>query len=73
MARAHCWHDFHEWLRETYGVASDEYIDQREKPSASCLLWDGHEGPHEWTDDTQIVVRFGNPEIKSESEARDGG
>ena len=24
----------------------------------SCMLMDGHEGPHEWTRDDQIVVRF---------------
>lgn len=30
--------------------------------STTCMLLDGHDGPHEWTRDDEIVVRFPPPE-----------
>ena len=29
-----------------------------EEGEATCLLEDGHEGPHEWTPDNEIMITF---------------
>jgi hypothetical protein len=29
--------------------------------NATCLLEDGHDGPHEWTPDSSITIRFVEP------------
>jgi hypothetical protein len=42
MPRPHCW---------TPGP-------QISGVSTSCMLMDGHEGPHEWTRDDQITISF---------------
>jgi hypothetical protein len=39
----HCWED---------GPCTEDGRDQ------TCMLLDGHEGPHEWVRDNQIMVRF---------------
>lgn len=35
---------------------------RRETPErfvgSTCMLWDGHDGPHEWTPDDEIGVTF---------------
>ena len=39
----HCWED---------GPRTDDDC------GTTCMLLDGHEGPHEWTRDDQVSVRF---------------
>ena len=53
MNKVHCWKDYR------------EYVDEKSKgcttftgPSMTCMLMDGHEGPHEWTPDSDITVEF---------------
>ena len=46
--RSHCWED---------GPRKDESWDSIGTGS-SCMLLDGHEGPHEFTWDDEIVVTF---------------
>jgi hypothetical protein len=58
-----------EWLQEheperytelmADAYAADEYP---EELSATCLLPDGHDGPHEFTPDKDIEIRFSEPE-----------
>lgn len=71
----HCWTSEREWIEETYGDKSDEYFDfmVSDKPNRSCVLLHGHDGPHEWTDDENIVVRFKGtqtPETAERKESR---
>jgi hypothetical protein len=56
----HCWTSKREWCAQTYGHASTEYLDTYDLPggNATCLLPEGHDGPHEWTSDGGIVVEF---------------
>lgn len=60
-----CWTDREEWLEATYGPLSDEYLDVHatavlnNSPHEICMLEAGHEGPHQWVPDDQIVIRFG--------------
>lgn len=59
----HCWAIRHHWIAEVYGDLSDEYIDYMAEHweddwSEICILPDGHFGPHEWTRDDEIVLRF---------------
>jgi hypothetical protein len=42
----HCWED----LRNV--------TDNWDLPNATCMLPDGHDGPHEWTPDSDIRVQF---------------
>lgn len=62
---AHCWMGLTEWL-EGEGVEpySDEWLRRMlaieelrgEGSSYTCMLEDGHEGPHEWTNDSDIFL-----------------
>ena len=62
----HCWTDRGEWIEETYGYLSEEYIDYAvsayDRPvdwaGEICVLPVGHFGPHEWTPTDEIVVKF---------------
>jgi hypothetical protein len=53
----HCWKDRREWIEETCGFHSPEHLATYNEPGATCLLEDGHEGPHEWTPDEGITVQ----------------
>jgi hypothetical protein len=50
----HCWADYHS--EPEFG--SDEWVRRQLEQSATCLLLCGHEGPHQWTPDSQIKVTF---------------
>jgi len=41
--RVHCWED---------GPTDDNWT------GSTCMLWDGHRGPHEFTPDNQIGISF---------------
>ena len=51
---SHCWADYH----EQFPFGSHEWAEHYLDTSATCLLQEGHDGPHEWTPDDQIVVTF---------------
>lgn len=53
----HCWKDLREYLEETGQEDSDEWIAAHEN-NKTCLLPDGHDSPHEWTDDAGIQIQF---------------
>lgn len=53
-----CFRDRRDWIEETYGYLSDEYIESYVDDSATCLLEDGHKCPHEWTPDDEILLTF---------------
>ena len=58
----HCWEDY-EWTLE---IGSPEWVEAKIRGvGATCLLERGHEGPHQWTSDDQIVVRFVEAEDES--------
>jgi hypothetical protein len=56
--RTHCWKDLHTHVEEAFGFGSDDWAASFNKPGATCMLEDGHAGPHEWTDDDRIGVTF---------------
>lgn len=60
MARAHCWTGKGEWLEDTYGWRSVEYAEYitNDEPRSTCMLFDGHDGPHVWTPDNEILITF---------------
>ncbi len=57
-----CWADKREFLEDLAKVApSPELLAQIEETwemNGTCLLESGHAGPHEWTPDDQIFVKF---------------
>lgn len=53
----HCW----QGRRDTLEYASQEYFDEIETCGHTCLLENGHDGPHEWTRDDEIMVTFVAP------------
>jgi hypothetical protein len=52
----HCWADYAASLE----VGSDAWVRywSGEDGGATCILEDGHDGPHEWTPDGEISVEF---------------
>lgn len=42
----HCWQDGPE---------------EEDGCNTTCMLWDGHEGPHEWSRDDEIMISFVHP------------
>ena len=54
----HCWKDYRDWVKETYGLLSGEYIDSFNEWPATCMLPAGHAGPHEWTPDSETAIKF---------------
>ena len=44
IVETHCWED---------------YLNYDNGKSYTCLLEDGHDGDHEWTDDNEISMEFG--------------
>lgn len=54
---SHCWKSNVEWAEETYGYCSDEHADAMNNTS-TCLLPDGHDGPHEFVPDDEIGISF---------------
>lgn len=56
----HCWKDHAEHIEELFGFHSDEHIATYADgwQSGTCMLEDGHDGPHEFTPDTDIGVKF---------------
>ena len=65
MSKLHCWADRgecdEEWRWNVYLVDESE-------PGQTCFLEAGHEGPHRWTSDSDIVVSF--PSAPSRKKAR---
>ncbi|MDY0059811.1 MAG: hypothetical protein RBU45_08385 [Myxococcota bacterium] len=52
----HCWQDRLDWVwQKGAKLGSPEYLDAIEHP-ATCMLPAGHEGPHEWMPDEEIVI-----------------
>ena len=55
----HCWTDKREWAEKTFGSYSTEYFDTyKDGGNPVCMLPDGHDGPHGWTQADEIVVAF---------------
>lgn len=50
----HCWHDRYDDM----DPADSEYGKLFTEGSATCMLPKGHEGPHAYTLDTEIVIGF---------------
>ncbi len=53
----HCWKDSVEDAEERFRYASDEWAEAF-LHRGTCMLAAGHEGPHEFTDDSKVLVRF---------------
>jgi len=53
-----CWTDYLDWCEKTYGPNSEQEAETYFTGNKTCLLPQGHEGPHEWTPDEEILVAF---------------
>lgn len=58
---AHCWADRSSQAADEHGFGSEQWADAF-VANGTCMLEAGHEGPHEFTPDDQIVVEFA-PEV----------
>ena len=54
----HCWKDQLEDAEERFRIGSKEWAAVYDGPGGSCMLPIGHDGPHEFTPDDQVVVDF---------------
>ncbi len=55
----HCWQDELAHVTDTYGYGSDQWAKHLVRDcGGTCMLEDGHGGPHEFTPDDEIGVRF---------------
>ena len=50
----HCWAG----ESDQYEIGSDEWVKIVARGDGTCMLLDGHEGPHVFTPDSEIEVRF---------------
>ncbi len=50
----HCWAD---------GPPTDDGC------PTTCMLWDGHEGPHEWSRDDEVTIQFASRRAADRSDA----
>lgn len=71
MRQRHCWKDKQDWIEETYGIGSEEWCEYMQyrwpgqfglsadpndsNPSLICMLADGHEGEHDFTNSDEWV------------------
>lgn len=55
----HCWAD----RRDCCAWGSEEWVQTFVLGNATCLLADGHDGPHSWTPDEEIEVEFPAEEV----------
>jgi hypothetical protein len=53
----HCWTDKAEWAEEKFGEYSPQHVEALDHPQ-TCMLQAQHRGPHQWTDDDTIQIRF---------------
>lgn len=56
----HCWVSRRQEIERVHGWMSKEHIETRDEcwQDGICLLQDGHEGEHEFTDTKDLTVRF---------------
>lgn len=56
----HCWISEGHYLEEHFGYLSPEHLEYRasDQPSRTCMLLEGHSGPHEFVLNDEIVVVF---------------
>lgn len=52
-----CWQDKAQFFADEFGEFSDKALEAQQRPG-TCLLPDGHSGPHEFTADDRITVSF---------------
>ena len=55
----YCWKDYQEWIEETTGKPwYDQEDPLNHEKGKTCMLLNGHDGPHEWTPDDEIMIEF---------------
>ena len=62
----HCWKDKTDFAVKTFGVDSPEYWDAIIN-SGTCMLEHGHDGPCDFTEDSQIAITFKHKDATNES------
>jgi hypothetical protein len=61
----HCWKNREDLVEEVFGCDSPEYWQfVASGKRGTCMLQDGHPGPHEWTDDSEIVISLVHAEAQ---------
>lgn len=55
-----CWTGKLDWIIETFGDLSREWCEYvaQNGPCETCMLPEGHAGPHVWTPNDKIVLVF---------------
>ena len=57
VTTTHCWKGHREWLEETGQAYTDAWAATWDC-DGTCMLPDGHDGPHEFVPDAEIQVAF---------------
>lgn len=65
----HCWKGLIEEVEEKYGFGSAEWAECVVAGGQTCMLENGHVGPHEFMPDSEILVTF----VVDDQEPRDNG
>jgi len=55
--KPHCWKSNVEEAAEIHGYASEQWGDAMNHPS-TCMLLEGHEGPHDFVFDGDILIKL---------------
>lgn len=50
----HCWHG----ENDDNEIGSDEWVEVFIHGEGTCMLSDGHAGPHVYTPDDELVIKF---------------
>ena len=68
----HCWKDRKTDIEERFGYLSPEHVDtyQEDFQNGTCMLPEGHEGPHEFTSDSNITITFAAATAKDSGEKK---
>lgn len=52
----HCWKDYRTHLEEIGQIYSEEWVETWHEGGKTCLLEDGHDGDHDFVNDSTIMV-----------------
>ena len=53
----HCWKDYRDWIEEMGKKGTEEWLATFDN-NKTCMAKPGHDGQHEWTEDSIISISF---------------